>query len=143
MRPWNCKHHTLSPHYAKGNGTAEAMVKVAKTLMKKNKDAYAALMAYRNTPKPDTGLSPAQTFFMRRVRTRTPISSSLLGSKVATAPPEKVAKREKRVQSNYNSHAKALKSLSAGESVRINPVNPAINKWEKRTTTKKLDSSFV
>ena len=139
MRSWNCKHRTSSPYYAKGNGTAEAMVKVAKTLMKKNKDAYAALMAYRNTPKPDTGLSPAQLFLMRRVRTTTPISSSLLAPKIVTPPPEKVAKREKRIQSNYNSHAKALKSLSAGDSVRIKPVNPANKKWEKGTITKKLD----
>ena len=50
---WNFIHHTSSPHHPQGNGRAEAAVKLAKSIMSKvkddKKDAYKALLAYRNT----------------------------------------------------------------------------------------------
>ena len=49
MEDQPCNFLSLLPSYfhiyPKGNGTAEAMVKVAKALMHKSKDVYAALLS--------------------------------------------------------------------------------------------------
>ena len=58
------------------------MVKIAKAMMRKSNDAYAALLSYRNTLKSDTGLFPAQLFLMRLTRTAVSITSKLLVSKI-------------------------------------------------------------
>ena len=125
MRSWNCKHVTSSPYHPKGNATAEANMKTAKSLMRKSRDAYAALLTYRrNTPNPDIGLSPAQLFLMRRVRTSLPTSSTLLVPKITKPPPAKVHQREHRIKKNYDCHVKVLQTLHAGDSVRMKNVLP-------------------
>ena len=139
MRSWKCKHVTSSPYHPKGNATAEASVKTAKSLMRKSRDAYAALLTYRNTPKPDISLSPAQLFLMRRERTSLPTSWTLLVPKITKPPRAKVHQREHRIKKNYDCHAKALQTLHAGGSARMKPVLPNQKKWEKGTITKKLD----
>ena len=138
MRSWKCKHVTSSPYHPKGNATAEASVKTAKSLMRKSRDAHAALLTCRKMPKPDIGLSPAQLFLMRRMRTSLPTSSTLLVPKITKPPPAKVHQREHCIK-NYDCHAKALQTLHTGDSVRIKPVLPNQKKWEKGTITKKLD----
>lgn len=140
MKKWKVNHVTSSPYYPKGNGTAEAMVKVAKALMRKSKDVYDALLSYRNTPKPATDLSPAQLFLMRRLRTPVPTSVKLLHPAIVKPASEKVIKNAERAKRNYDSHAKSLTTLSAGDSVRIKPANPADKTWEKGTVTKSLDN---
>jgi transposase InsO family protein len=47
---WGIHHYTSSPHHPRGNGVAEAAVKVAKSILKKSEDPYIALMEHRNTP---------------------------------------------------------------------------------------------
>ena len=48
------KHTTSSPFHPKGNGRAEAAVKVAKSMLKQADDFHSALLLYRNTPLVDT-----------------------------------------------------------------------------------------
>ena len=139
-----CKHKTSSPYYPNGNATAEAAVKIAKTLMKKahesKSDVYAALLAHRNTPKPDIALSPAQLFLMWRARTPVPTTSKLLVPKILKPPQAKLEQRAHHVRKHYDSHAKALQHLSPGDSVRIKYVLPTQRTLEKGTTTKKLNN---
>ena len=67
---------TSSPYHARSNGHAESAVKQMKYLLEKvdhNWDDFRmALLEWRNTPRVDTGLSPAQSFLGRRQRTTAP-----------------------------------------------------------------------
>lgn len=72
------KHTRSSPYYPKGNGRAEAAVKVIKAIMKKSLDVSAALLTYRNTPQQGHSYSPVQRMMNRRTRTMLPTSNALL-----------------------------------------------------------------
>ena len=72
------KHVTSSPRYPQSNGLAERGVQTVKSLLKKNKDPYMSLMIYRDTIIQDTGLSPAQMFLGRRLKTNLPVTTPLL-----------------------------------------------------------------
>ena len=74
--------HTSSPYHPQGNGRAEAAVKIAKSIMSKarddEKDAYKALLAYRNTIQDGLITSPAQRFLGCRAKTDLPTTGNLL-----------------------------------------------------------------
>ena len=58
-------HSTSSPHCPQSNGLAERTVRTVKKLLKESQDQSLALLAYRTTPLPWCGLSPAELFFGR------------------------------------------------------------------------------
>ena len=72
------KHTTSSPYHPKGNGRAEAAVKLAKTTLKKSVDFQSALLNYRNTPPQGHTYSPAQRMLCRRTRTTLPTPNHLI-----------------------------------------------------------------
>ena len=72
------KHTTSSPYHPKGNGRAEAAVKVAESMLKKADDFHTALLLYRNTPPQGHTYSPAQRMFLRRTATTLPTTDHLL-----------------------------------------------------------------
>ena len=59
-KSYGFNHITSSPHYPQGNAFAERTVKAVKDLLQKSKDSYLTLMAYRATPFPWCGRSPAE-----------------------------------------------------------------------------------
>ena len=65
-------HITSSPMHQRANGRAELAVKIVKTLLvktyKEGGDPYEAMLEQRNTPRQDTGRSPAEMMFNRRTR---------------------------------------------------------------------------
>ena len=71
------KHTTSSPYHPKGNGRAEAAVKVAESMLKKADDLHTALLLYRNTPPQGHIYSPAQRMFLRRTSTTLPSTDHL------------------------------------------------------------------
>ena len=71
-----------SAYFPHSNSRAELAVKSAKRMMKDNVNVenditgdkmLCALLQYRNTPHPDTRLSPAQVLFGRQIRDFFPV----------------------------------------------------------------------
>ncbi|XP_028660385.2 uncharacterized protein K02A2.6-like [Erpetoichthys calabaricus] len=71
------KHLLSSPYHPSTNGLAERMVQTLKHALKASKSEapfkqrlYTFLLKYRNTPHATTGMSPADLFLKRQLRTR-------------------------------------------------------------------------
>ena len=67
------EHITSSPLYPQSNGEAEWAVRTVKSLWKKEKDPFLALLIYRATPL-EIGYSPAELLMCRRLRTTLPLA---------------------------------------------------------------------
>lgn len=78
--------------FAQSNGEAERHVQTVKCLLKKAKDPYLALLAYRATQLAN-GYSPVQILMGRRLRTPVPQLPSLLNPSLPNK--EKVESKEK------------------------------------------------
>ncbi|XP_061159755.1 uncharacterized protein K02A2.6-like [Syngnathus typhle] len=116
------RHVTSSPRFAQSNGEAERHVQTVKGLLKKAKDPYLALLAYRATPLAN-GYSPAQLLMGRRLRTPVPQLPSLL---VPSLPNKGfVASREGEMKLKYSEgynrrhRVRDLPQLSPGQPVWI------------------------
>ena len=135
------RHQTSSPGYPQSNGKAESAVKILKNLMIKaeadGRDAYLALLDWRNTPTESIGSSPAQRLFGRRTRTLLPTTKSLLKPKTVRDVPSRLADRQQKQAVYYNRGAKDLPMLSEGEHVYMAPA-PGRNQWRAATVSKYL-----
>lgn len=49
---WDYEHVTSDPYHPRGNGKAEATVKIAKSIVKKSTDVWLAILEWRNSPRP-------------------------------------------------------------------------------------------
>jgi transposase InsO family protein len=99
------KHQKSSPRYPQANGKIERAVKTMKSLLKKSKDPYIALMAYRDTPL-ENGYSPAELLFGKKDSND---SSSCITALVPTLPYlVAVREREERIKKRQK---KTLKQL--------------------------------
>jgi hypothetical protein len=112
------EHILTSPYHAQSNGLAEAAVKNMKHLIIKidNFPVFIkALIHWRNVPRANDDLSPAEMFFGRRLRTNLPtleesdLSPSVPSSIDATLPPIKI-----------------------GDKVRIQ--HPKTKRWDRKAT---------
>lgn len=54
------------------------MIQTIKYLLERANDPYLAILDYRSTPLVELGLSPAQLFLARRLKTKSPLSAKLL-----------------------------------------------------------------
>ena len=103
---------------------------------------FRALMQHRNTPDPDTGLSPAQVLFGRPVRDFMPILPGKFkpqeGWRLAQEDREKALRlRYCRGKENLSEHTKKLPKLSVGDRVLIQ------NQWGTPKVAKRWDRSGV
>ena len=82
LQQYGVHHRLSSSYYAHSNMRAELAVKSGKRLLRDNvgpngelgTDKFLrAMMQYRNTPHPDTRLSPAQVVFGRQIRDFLPV----------------------------------------------------------------------
>uniref|UniRef100_A0A3B3VJM5 Integrase catalytic domain-containing protein n=1 Tax=Poecilia latipinna TaxID=48699 RepID=A0A3B3VJM5_9TELE len=105
------QHITSSPHNPQGNGQAERGVQIAKRILKQ-KDPLLALMCYRSTPSPTTGVSPAELLMGRKIKTTLPTLESNLQPRW---PDLRVVRskdaNEKRRQAFYNNQRHSTKPL--------------------------------
>jgi transposase InsO family protein len=118
---WGFQHVTSSPLYPKGNGKAEATVKIAKTLMKKCKhdksDFYLALLQLRNSPNTPHKFSPVQRLMSRRTRSNFPVTTQLLTPAITPSAEviECIYGRKQQSKVHYDKTAKTLPELEIGQ----------------------------
>jgi len=140
---WSIRHTFSSPYHQQANGRAEAAVKTMKTLMLKcnrdRSDPYEALIELRNTPRQDTGKSPAQVLFGRSIRTLIPYIRRKHDYKHVT---EKRSRRKRTVKKWYDKRAKDLPQLEVGQ--RIFFKRTPNEKWERGTIERRYsDRSYL
>ena len=118
LRQWGIYHVMSSPGHHSANGKAEAAVKVAKHLIckasKDGTDPNVALLEQRNTPRADTGRSPAEMVFAYRPRSMLPCIQK------DRRAPEIVRKKEQRkkaVKNHHDRRAHDLPQLRPGQTV--------------------------
>ena len=140
MEVWGVHHLKSSPGHHQSNGKAEAAVKILKNLMRKSKesnsDPYEALLEFRNTPRQDTNLSPAQMLFGRATRTLLPRKERPSG----ISQQEAIIRRERRQQSvrrHYNKTARDMSLLNIGQ--RVFYQSPDDPTWRRGIVYKQIN----
>ena len=144
---WGVKQRISSAYFAQSNKRAEVAVKSAKRIIMDNlsptgsleTDKFArAILLHRNSPDPETGISPAEIVFGRPVRDHLPRPSykpRAEWTELATRREEAYVHRHFRKCENFNKKVFKLKPLLAGQAVYIqNQVGPNPNKWGKSGT---------
>ena len=132
-----------NPH---SNCRAEVGVKTMKRLLADNTGpggsldndkVLRAMLQYRNTPDPDTGMSPAEVIFGRQIRDFTPV---IPGSyrpraewqRTMKMREEVLSKRHVRDHERWTEHTQHLVPLKVGDHVFIqNQVGNHPKKWDK------------
>lgn len=136
---YDFRHITSSPHYAQSNGKAESSVKTCKRLMEKaiqdREDPHLALLAWRNTPSEQLGLSPVQIMFGRRTRTHLPMTQATMASTNNAAAHDALQKAKVRQAAYYNIDAKERPGLTVGDTVRT--------RWNKHKTWDRAEVTKV
>ncbi|UYV65567.1 K02A2.6-like, partial [Cordylochernes scorpioides] len=121
-RQYGFQHVTSSPRFPQSNGMAEAGVKIAKLILKKNQDPSLGLLEYRSTPL-ENGYSPAELLMGRKLRTTLPIAPENLNPKLVDSQTlkRKEGRRRKDMKSRYDRHCGAtdMEELSEGDTVWI------------------------
>ncbi|UYV72254.1 hypothetical protein LAZ67_9002361, partial [Cordylochernes scorpioides] len=121
-RQYGFTHVTSSPRFPQSNGMAEAGVKIAKMILKKNLDPSLGLLEYRSTPL-ENGYSPAELLMGRKLRTTLPIAPENLNPKLVDSQTlkRKEGRRRKDMKSRYDRRCGAtdMEELSEGDTVWI------------------------
>ena len=146
LKGWGVHHRLSSVAFPHSNSRAELGVKSAKRLIRDNTgpkgrldtDRFArALLVHRNTPDPDTDLSPAQVIYGRQIRDVLPAHPGQYRPRkewILTAHDREIAlaKRHCRELERLNEHVKRLHPLRVGDHVRVqNQVGSHPLLWEK------------
>ena len=159
---WGVRHRISSAYHPRSNKRAEVAVKQAKRLVLGNLGTKGeinterlsrALLEHRNTPDPETGLSPAQVVFGRQMRGFLPRGDASLQVREdwrlsADRRAAAFAKRESQMQDRLQAGSKVLEQLEVGQEVVVQdpPANGKAGKWTKSGTVVEVlphDAYFV
>lgn len=136
-KQWGITHVMSSPGHPSANGKAEAAVKIIKTMMIKTleegQDQNEALLELRNTPRQDTGLSPAQMMFGRQTRSMIPEANRRKNLKI-----EKRSSRKLAIKKSYDKKARDLPVLEKGQSVYFEHKKGEL--WKKGKVVERLSN---
>ena len=115
---WGINRVTSSPMHQRANGKAESAVKIMKSLLvkthKEGGDPYEAMLEQRNTPRQDTGRSPAEMMFNRRTRSFLP---SMSNNPMDPFVKEKRKARKRSVKKAHDRKSRRLSKIDVGQSV--------------------------
>ena len=141
LKTWKVEKRKSSAYYAQSNGRAEAAVKTAKRLLLGNTnhvtgevetDAVSrALLAHRNTPCQQNGLSPSELLFGHAIRDHLPNRPCKLRKDWRSA--RRAKEWTNHVTMRPEKKAKILSPLSVGDRVSIQ--NQSGNKPKKWSNT--------
>lgn len=122
-KKWEFEHITSSPYHPRGNGKAEATVKIAKSLIKKtereNSDIWLAILEWRNTPTVGINTSPVQRIMSRRTRSLIPMSKKLLFPQVQHEVPKQLTNKKMQYKLHYDKRSRPLHDLEIGQGVVV------------------------
>jgi len=118
MKQNGIKHIKTSPYHPASNGEAERFVQTFKRSLKASQNDHASLsvklarflITYRNTPHTTTGVSPAELFLKRPLRTRLDLLRPSLSTRVQA---------KQAVQKNYHDAHSKDRVFEPGQSVLV------------------------
>ncbi len=143
---WGVRHRLCSAYNPHSNNRAETAVKSMKRLIAGNTGPggtltspfFKAILAYRNTPAPDTKMSPASLVLGRPIRDLLPTLQANLQPPPHTSEGRRRAAMDKRkstAQSRWSEHTSGLTPLKRGDAVYVqNKHGNHPGKWDHTGT---------
>ena len=143
---WGIQHRISSTAFPHSNCRAELGVKTVKRMMTENTGPLGslevdrfrrAMLQYKNTPDPDTKLSPAQIVFGRAIRDFTPVlrtnyQPAAIWTLTADRREAASAKRHAKERERLSEHTRLLELLRTGDHVYIqNQIGNQPRKWDR------------
>ena len=146
LKNWGVHHRLSSVAFPHSNCRAEIGVKTMKRLLSDNispngdldtDKVQRAILQYRNSPDPNTKVSPAMCLFGRAIKDFIPIFPGRyrphsVWTETLEAREEALRKRHMLAAERWSEHTKRLPPLSVGDHVHIqNQTGPHPLKWDK------------
>ena len=146
LEDWGVHHRVSSVGFPHSNCRAEVGVKTVKRLITGNTgpsgsldvDKFAmAMLQYRNTPDPETKISPAEALFGRPIRDFIPVMPGKYKphptwQETLSAREEALRNRHMMAAERWSEHTRQLPQLKVGDTVRIqNQTGNYPRRWDK------------
>ena len=135
---WN----PCSPEMPNSNGLAESAVKQIKCIIKKcnneNSDPCLAILEFTNTPSKSIGMSAAQRFFGRQLRSVLPTMKKFLSPFNVEETITKIQKAKQHQKKYYDKNAHDLIELREGDQVTVQPYGKS-QYWKRAVVIEKFE----